>query len=111
MLIRGWRAELLFGEEEVLVPAKSLVNGDTVHAMPVDEVQYHHILFDRHEVVFAEGVASESFHPGQQMMDGDQDMRDEITALFPELEDVDATEDWDAARPFLRMREGRLLSS
>ena len=110
MLVTGWRAELMFGEREVLVPAKSLVNGDTIHIQTMDQVWYHHIMFDGHEVVTAEGIATESFHPGKHMLDTDKDLRDEIVELFPELDDVESAEDWDTARPVLRNFEARLLS-
>ena len=110
MLVAGWHAELMFGEREVLAPAKSLVNGDNIHFQPMEQVWYHHIMFDAHEVVTAEGVLTESFHPGKHMLETDVHIRDEIVALFPELADVDSADDWDTARPVLRNFEARLLS-
>jgi hypothetical protein len=48
--------------EGVLIPAKALVNGSTVAAMPTPTVvQYHHIELDSHDVVFAEGLPTETF--------------------------------------------------
>lgn len=85
MLVSGPRAELLFGDSEVLVAAKHLVDGDRIYAKPMDEVVYVHILFRRHQVVFAEGVASESFFPGDVAVSGDRALRDELAVLFPEL--------------------------
>jgi hypothetical protein len=41
--------------------AKSLTNGDTIYSRPVDEVEYFHILLDRHEIIFAEGSETESY--------------------------------------------------
>ena len=34
ILVSGWRAELFFGEDEVLVAAVHLVNADTIHRAP-----------------------------------------------------------------------------
>ncbi len=64
MLLRGWRAELLFGEPEVLVPAKHLINGDMIHAFPMERVTYIHLLMDRHEIIHANGCLTESFDLG-----------------------------------------------
>lgn len=86
MLIEGWQAELLFGETEVLVKAKDLVNGDTIYQRSGGKVNYHHILFDDHQVVFAEGATAESFHPGPQSLNAvDAETRDELLGLFPDL--------------------------
>ena len=63
MVMSGWRAELLTGEPEVLAAAADLVDGDRVQVVPVETVEYFHLLFDRHEIIFAEGAATESYHP------------------------------------------------
>jgi autotransporter-associated beta strand protein len=48
--------------EEMLVPARHLVNARTiVQVADVDSVEYFHIELDRHDVIFAEGAAAESF--------------------------------------------------
>lgn len=86
MLIEGWQAELWFGETEVFVKAKDLVNDSTIYVREGGKVNYHHILFDTHQVVFAEDAPSESFHPGPQAMGAlDQGPRDELLRLFPDL--------------------------
>lgn len=63
VLVRGWRAQLCFGAEAVLVEARRLVNGRTVVARPEPQVTYVHLLFDRHELVWTEGAWTESLHP------------------------------------------------
>jgi hypothetical protein len=45
----------------VLIPARALVNGTTVAEIAMKEVTYYHVEFDRHTVIFAEGLAVESF--------------------------------------------------
>jgi len=59
----GWKAELLFGEEAVLIPATHFVNGESVRVQEGGWVTYVHLLFDRHQIVYADGVEAESFHP------------------------------------------------
>ena len=64
LLVRGRAAHALFNTDEVLVAARDLVNGTTViedHA--VREVTYVHLLLPKHEILVANGVETESFHP------------------------------------------------
>lgn len=87
ILIRNPGMEMLFGCSETLTAAKHLVDGVKVVIEEVAEVEYFHILFDCHEIIFAEGMASESFHPGAVALDSMEDAtRREIFELFPELE-------------------------
>ncbi len=109
MLLCGPQAELLFGEPEILIPAKHLLNWDGVYRAEGGEVEYFHMLFDKHEVVYAEGALSESFHPGDQAMDAvTEEAREEILMLFPELANSTATYGA-AARPSLRAYEADVL--
>ncbi|UWQ12767.1 Hint domain-containing protein (plasmid) [Aliiroseovarius crassostreae] len=86
MLIQGANANLIFGESEVLATAKHLVNGGTVAEQVGGEVTYVHIMFDQHEIVYAEGAATESFFPGGTGLDAVEDQaREELFAVFPEL--------------------------
>ena len=86
MLVEGWKAELLFGEEQVLAAAKHLVNGDSIFVDEGGEVEYFHMLFDTHEIVYANGAPSESFHPGELDMGSlAEESREEILDMFPEL--------------------------
>ncbi|OYU17762.1 MAG: hypothetical protein CFE34_14120 [Rhodobacteraceae bacterium PARR1] len=86
MLLSGWEAELLYDAAEVLVAAKMLVNDRTIRRDEGGMVEYFHILFDGHEVVFAEGAPSESFHPGQVGFGAmAEEARQEILSLFPAL--------------------------
>lgn len=87
ILLTHWMAELMFGEEEVLVAAKDLVNDCSVRIMEGGEIEYLHLLFDAHEIVFAQGLATESFLPGPMVLnDFDAPVRDEVLALFPEID-------------------------
>jgi Hint domain len=109
MLITGWQAELFFGEEEVLVPAKHLVNGDTIRQIEAPEVTYIHLLFVDHEIVMAGGVPSESYFLGHALREDRNGARAELRALFPELEGVAST--LMPARQIVRRYEGELLAA
>lgn len=109
MLISDWRAELLFGEPSVLVRAKDMLNGAGVARIEGGSVTYHHILFDRHEIVYAEGVASESFQPGAQSLAGlAPEAAEDLLRLFPDLPDNPGVAG-PAARPSLKSHEARCL--
>jgi Ca2+-binding RTX toxin-like protein len=86
MLIMASRAELLFGEHEVLVAATHLEGRRGVRREAVQEVTYIHLLFDRHEIIRANGAWSESYQPGALTLHGMEDgPRDELLSLFPQL--------------------------
>ena len=111
VLIRDYLAELLFGEEEVLVAAKDLVNDHSVIQKAGGFVTYVHLMFDRHQVVFSEGLETESFLPGPQTNAiFDQRVIDEICALFPELDPETGQGYSPAARRILRHYEAQLLT-
>jgi len=108
MLLQGWQAELLFDEPEVLAAAKMLVNDSTIRREESDEVHYFHMLFDEHEIVFAEGTPSESFHPGHVGWSAlHQDARAEILELFPMLENTNFEAYGPSARRSLTATEVR----
>lgn len=63
------------------------------------EVTYIHLMFDAHQIIFAEGAPSESFYPGKmamQMMS--EDARSDLYRQFPRL--VGCTENADVQRVF-----------
>lgn len=107
MLITDTRAELLFGEHEVLVAAKHLVGMAGVEQRISKAVSYIHILFDQHEVVRADGTWSESFQPGDQTLAGmDANQRAEVVALFPSVSEGKVFE---SARLTLKANEAKVL--
>ncbi|QQA43997.1 Hint domain-containing protein [Pelagovum pacificum] len=112
MPIESWETELLFGESRVLVPAKHLVNGDTITQLEPGTVEYFHMLFDTHEIVFSEGVPTESFHPGEFGLSTlERAAQEEIFGLFPELRTDLAGGFGPAAYPTLRRHEVALLAA
>ncbi|WP_225028197.1 Hint domain-containing protein [Xinfangfangia pollutisoli] len=108
MLIEGPRAELLFGEAEVLVAALHLIGQPGITQDGPCAVSYVHVMFDRHEIVCSDGTWSESFQPAQRMLGAmDQGPRDEILTLFPDLAARDMA--FPAARLTLKAHEARVL--
>ena len=82
MLVQGAAARDLFNCNEVLVHARDLINGETIWIdRMVREVTYVHVLFERHEIVFANGLETESFHPAQAALDAQQ--MAEVEDLLP----------------------------
>jgi len=111
MMVRSAIAQKLFGADEVLVAARHLLPLEGVEvAEDVAEITYVHVLFDRHEVVYAEGAQSESLYTGEQALRAiGEAARAEIFTLFPEL--TERAEPAPGARRFLSGREGRDLAA
>ncbi|MEO1734304.1 MAG: Hint domain-containing protein [Pseudomonadota bacterium] len=64
VLVGGPEVELLFGEAEVFVTAKSLVDAGIASTAKPAHLTYCHIGFAGHEVIRANGIASESYFDG-----------------------------------------------
>ncbi len=106
VLIASERAELLFGQSEVLVKAKYLVNDNSIRVQADGQsVTYVHLLFDQHEIIRGNGLESESYHPGAETIDAfDAETRAEVLDLMAGRNDYGPT-----ARPALKSHESRLL--
>ena len=86
MLLAGYEAQLLFGAEEVLASARHLLGGAGVTRVEGGEVTYIHLAMDRHEVIFAEGMATESFFVGDEGLKSlDPRAREGLLAALPHL--------------------------
>ncbi|MGH1330312.1 MAG: Hint domain-containing protein [Paracoccaceae bacterium] len=110
VLIRNHMADLLFGDAEVLVAAKDLVNDLTIRPVEGGEVEYVHVLFDRHQVIYAEGLPTESFLPGPAVMNQfERETLDEICTIFPELDPDTGAGYSPAARRMLKAFEAQIL--
>lgn len=88
VLLRDLRAQLMFDANEVLIPAKHLINSRTVRRRPIGQsITYVHVLFDRHEVLRSNGMWTESYLPGPEAGTSfDADVQNEILTLFPQLD-------------------------
>lgn len=91
------RSDLMYGAPQVLVPAKALINGDTIRYALRPMVTYVHLMLERHEILnAADGAACESLLAG--------DMAQQVVGVpfahgFARI----------AARPVLSYREARHL--
>jgi hypothetical protein len=110
VLINNDRAALYFEEREVLAAAKHLTGLDGVEIVEARAATYIHFMFDQHEVVLSNGSWTESFQPGEQVLDGmGAAQRGELYELFPELEEAEGLQAYQAARRSLKRHEARLL--
>ena len=87
MLIRSPIAARMFDENEMLIAANKLTEAPGIaQDATTRSVTYVHMLFDRHEIVFAEGAPTESLFTGAQVMKLiSSEAREEITTLFPQI--------------------------
>lgn len=87
MLVTGPVARDLFNTPEVLVAAKDLIDGQRVAKDAQARcVTYIHLLLPEHNVVWANGVATESFHPANTAMDSIDDIdRAALLERHPDL--------------------------
>jgi hypothetical protein len=70
IVVKGRAAQDLFNTPEVLVAARDLVND---HSVTIDHshrtAEYIHLMLDSHQIVWANGVECESFHPANATLD------------------------------------------
>lgn len=110
VLVQTSQAELLFGSSEVLIAASHLIDGRAIRQITGGMVEYVHLLFDSHQVVWSNGLMSESFLPGPQTTGSfEADALAELKAIFPDLDPVTGAGYGPAVRPTLKRYEARLL--
>jgi hypothetical protein len=87
VLIRSIIAYRMFDTEEVLVPANKLLTLPGIDIeWDAEEVEYFHMLFDAHQLVWSNGAVTESLFTGPEALKAvSPEAREEIAALFPEL--------------------------
>ena len=75
------------GTTAALAPISAFIDGDTVLSItPITSVQVYHLAFSRHQIITANGLEIESYHPGSQRdMHLTGQMRALFLALFPHL--------------------------
>ena len=91
MLVKGPAALALFNTTEVLVAAEDLINDRSITVdYALREVTYIHILLDQHNIIWANGLETESFHPANAAPDslGPADHQG-LLGVLPNLADPD----------------------
>ena len=64
VLVSGPRAQDMYNCDEVLVAAKDMVNDlNIIVDHGVRDLRYIHLMFERHQILWAAGVPCESYHP------------------------------------------------
>jgi hypothetical protein len=98
ILVTNERTALRFREREVLVAAKHL-SSPGVHTIQSSGTTYIHFMCDKHEIVLANGVWTESFHPDDVSLKGiGNAQRLEILEIFPDLKTASGREAYGKAR-------------
>lgn len=64
VLLLSALAELFFGHHEVLIPAKALIGLAGISYRRTRRARYVHLLLHTHDMLFSEGIASESLFTG-----------------------------------------------
>lgn len=87
LLVSSKIVERMFGKKDVLVSAVKLSLLPGIYTDEnVDEVEYFYLLFDSHEIIFAEGVPTESLYTGPEALRAvSPEMHEEILMIFPHL--------------------------
>ncbi|KUF12138.1 hypothetical protein AVJ23_04700 [Pseudoponticoccus marisrubri] len=73
------------GRAELLVRARHLVDGDRIRTVPGGFVDYYQMLFDAHQIIYAEGIAAESLLIDSRTRAAlPEDLDDHLAALLPD---------------------------
>jgi collagen type I/II/III/V/XI/XXIV/XXVII alpha len=87
----------------MLIPVRLLINGATITQIPVDRVVYYHVELPRHDLLLAEGVATESYlDTGNRGMfeNGEQPL-----LLHPDLVRAQSAREAGSCAPFISSPE------
>ncbi|MEM9716519.1 MAG: Hint domain-containing protein [Pseudomonadota bacterium] len=103
VLIQSKIAKNQTGSRRVLVPAKDLLILPDVECCSADRgVTYFHILFEKHEVVFSNGIPTESLFTGPEALKTiSAGARYEIAKIMPQVLNIDYS-----AQPFCQITSG-----
>lgn len=100
----------LFGSAETLAPAVDLLDGDTILAVrPSPDLEFFNLMFDRHQIITANGLETESYHPGDfGVAVMSLEMQSHLRRIFAHLND-NLTAFGQSARPILKGFEAEVL--
>jgi len=87
ILLRHANCRTIFGLRSALAPARAFADGETiVRLRPAAPVEFFNIALDSHQIVHANGLEVESYHPGALVTDPEAgDERRILGKLFPHL--------------------------
>ena len=76
----------------MLIEAQDLVNDNDIYLRQGGFVEYTQLVFDEHQIIYAEGVATESLHLSLQILSGmAPEIASEILERFPKLPSEEPT--------------------
>lgn len=112
-LVDDWRASVLFGEDEVLMSAKSMRNGESIRQVTTNApVTYIHLVMERHEIIYASGMPTESVLLSHEFLGGQPlAVSCELVELFGGRIGAGAIAAQVAAAPILSGYEGVVLQA
>lgn len=104
ILLKGGIVNLLYGVSEVLVPTRALIGLPGITRIEaLRETRYIHLLTPTHNVIFANGMQTETFHPAMDTLRG---LREEDRAkLLEAVPDLTVNAYGATARRCLRVNE------
>lgn len=91
MLVSSKISGRMFGQLEVLISAIRLTKLPDIFVDKGESgVEYFHLLFDKHEVIFAEGAPTESLLIGPNALKSlSAEIQEEVLTIFPETADFE----------------------
>lgn len=93
------------GTDEALIAARHMVDHRRVRPVDTLGVSYIHLLLDRHQVILANNVWTESFHPDDDVFRALSNAhRLELLELFPEIATIGASVRFTSARRIIEER-------
>jgi hypothetical protein len=111
VLLRSEIARRMFGSAEVLAAARHLLGVPGVEVLDPPEVAYFHLLFDHHEIVFANGAPAESLMVDAEAMRAlSPEALAEIAAILPDCPPLGGRSPLPLARPNPRGRRLRAMT-
>ena len=113
ILLSGYRTRLACGHAAAFAPAVTLLRGDTiVRCGALAPVRYLHLMFDRHEVVRANGIPTESLLPTARALGAfEAGARDEVLQIFPALRTAPEEGIFAPAHPVLKGKQARYIAA
>ncbi|MEL6314733.1 MAG: Hint domain-containing protein [Pseudomonadota bacterium] len=113
IFLRDLECEILFGEAEVLAPAKGLVGLQRIREMKGKKsVEYVTFLTEHHQVILANGMPAETLYPGPEALERIGFFgRAQIMRAVPRLRHGDLHACYPPARLLLTVRETEAVAS
>jgi hypothetical protein len=111
IVVEGVPCELQFGTERAFVAARHLTAPFATMPEPEADVTYFHILLERHEILVANGLPSESLQPARRMIEAlSSEARNGLKAVVDTL-GAEALMTRPDALPTLNHREAKVLQA